>query len=206
MNSYNPACSPFLGHQSQFKRGVAFQHSPRHFAPACAPGQYQYGAPCPWPSWMSAGTRGDRGVRPPTPNWQGNHHQNNSTTWNKGWNSSRKPKKKRFKKPEHVFASCDACDRSFKNQKKYDEHLAQHKKCTETGCNFEAHEKIMRLHWDNSHAPGAEHIKLDTPEEMLKWKEERRKNFPTAANRAKKLQLEKEKQERGEVLQTAQFG
>ena len=44
---------------------------------------------------------------------------------------SLKPKKKRFTKPVHVFASCDACDRSFKNQEKYNEHLAQHKKVIE---------------------------------------------------------------------------
>uniref|UniRef100_A0A8C4QQX4 Nuclear FMR1 interacting protein 1 n=1 Tax=Eptatretus burgeri TaxID=7764 RepID=A0A8C4QQX4_EPTBU len=214
MNSYDPACSPFLDHQSQFQWSVAFQQDPRHFAPAYPPGPFQYGPPCPstpcpstpCPSWMAPGTWLHHGLRPSTPNWQGNHHQNNITTWNNGWNSSPKPKKKRFNKPVHVFASCDACDRSFKNQEKYNEHLAQHKKCTEIGCNFEAHEKILRLHWYNAHAPGAKRIKLDTPEEILKWKEERRKNYPTAANRAKKLQLEKEKQERGEVLQTAQFG
>lgn len=56
------------------------------------------------------------------------------------------------------------------------------------------------------HAPGMKKIKLDTPEEIARWREERRKNYPTLANieRKKKLQLEKEK--RGAVLTTTQYG
>lgn len=56
------------------------------------------------------------------------------------------------------------------------------------------------------HAPGMKKIKLDTPEEIARWREERRKNYPTLANieRKKKLKLEKEK--RGAVLTTTQYG
>ncbi|RXM98528.1 Nuclear fragile X mental retardation-interacting protein 1 [Acipenser ruthenus] len=68
-----------------------------------------------------------------------------------------------------------------------------------TGLNQGGGEKKM-------HVPGSKKIQLDTPEEISKWREARKKNYPTLQNIERKMMVKQEKAERGEVLATVQFG
>ncbi|CBY21491.1 unnamed protein product [Oikopleura dioica] len=81
---------------------------------------------------------------------------------------------------------CEACNKDFKDQAAKAEHFAEHIKCGFPGCMFEGHMLVIETHIKNAHGSGIGAIRLETEEDIRKWREERRKNFPTKARIAEK--------------------
>jgi len=109
--------------------------------------------------------------------------------------------------PENNKFYCEACDRGFKCDDKFKEHLATHRVCGVDGCKYEAAEKLVAIHHRNLHATGL-HKKLgnlELPDELNKYRDERKKNFPTKENADKKSEVEQDKIERRELLTTKDF-
>ncbi|XP_033121764.1 nuclear fragile X mental retardation-interacting protein 1-like isoform X2 [Anneissia japonica] len=102
---------------------------------------------------------------------------------------------------------CDMCDRGFKSDETYQEHLRSHVKCDVKGCKFEGAFKIVKQHKKMQHASNSKPIgSLETPEEVEKWRQERRKKYPTISNVQKKEAEVKERIRSGNVLKTKEFG
>ena len=72
---------------------------------------------------------------------------------------------------------CDRCDRSFRSQELLNVHISEHITCGIEGCSFVAHPKIVEMHVQMQHKTGLASMimNLTTPEEIRKWREERKK-------------------------------
>lgn len=115
---------------------------------------------------------------------------------------------KRDALPANNKYSCDICDRGFKCEDDFTAHMGSHVKCKYDGCSFSAHPKVVLKHIHWYHLTGcADKIKqLECADEIAKWREERRQNYPTKENIAKKKAQQKEQQQRGDVLSNKFFG
>ena len=108
------------------------------------------------------------------------HYSTNSIT--KPQTTDTKPRtydfpRNSFQSSQYQPFSCDRCDRSFRTQELLNQHISEHIPCGINGCQFVAHPKIVERHIQMQHETGlAEQImKLNTPEEIQKWREERKK-------------------------------
>lgn len=105
-------------------------------------------------------------------------------------------------RPRNWDLWCETCDRDFGSMEQLVSHKNEHQTCGIDGCKFVGHPLVVTKHIQMQHSTGLyEKIKkLDTPDEIAKWREERRKNYPTAANVELKAKIEEQQETRGEKL------
>ena len=86
--------------------------------------------------------------------------------------------------PEPEVFYCDPCEKEFKVESQYKSHLATHVQCQSPGCTFSASLRVVKDHIAAAHGDGGEKktFVLETPEEIEKWRAERRKNWPSSNN------------------------
>ncbi|XP_045766760.1 nuclear fragile X mental retardation-interacting protein 1 [Maniola jurtina] len=97
---------------------------------------------------------------------------------------------------------CETCDKGFATATFLENHKLQHQKCNIDGCQFVAHPKIITKHIQMQHSTGIfkRIAKLNNPEDIEKWREERKSKYPTIENIKKKEAAIKEKINRGEKM------
>ncbi|KAJ7553027.1 hypothetical protein O6H91_06G081800 [Diphasiastrum complanatum] len=108
-----------------------------------------------------------------------------------------------------VSFKCEACDRTFSDRQKMDSHKVFHVKCGENGCNFEAFGKLvtehkLKMHGKKPASSANSHraaliLSKDGEEEIRRWREERRRNYPTTPNIQRKAQEALARKLRGEL-------
>jgi nuclear fragile X mental retardation-interacting protein 1 len=98
---------------------------------------------------------------------------------------------------------CKVCSLKFSSQNDLFTHRNLHETCPHDGCMFNALENIVTAHFQRAHITHSKIQDLSTPEDIEKWREERRKRYPTVANVILRQQIKQDKMERGENIQKA---
>lgn len=135
----------------------------------------------------------------------GNPYNKQRYQGNQNQRFQRKPQRNRCRqnnRAPNFIAFCDRCDRGFKTSEQKEEHFKQHVKCQEPGCTFEAHVKVVEIHWQNVHSSFAKKLNLNVNEDDKVWRQERKSKFPTLARVQQKKELESQKSSKGVVLPT----
>lgn len=98
---------------------------------------------------------------------------------------------------------CETCDIDFKSNFELKNHKDKHETCSVDGCSFTGIANVLSEHVLNQHNSGLyDTIKrLNTPEEIEKWREERKRRYPSVKNVELRQCAQKEKFKRGEKLQ-----
>ena len=97
---------------------------------------------------------------------------------------------------------CDVCEKMVGNAAEYKQHVSEHATCGIDGCEYTAHQDILEAHIRHQHLSGFYNriVQGNTPEDIEKWRAERRKNWPTHIKIAEKIVAQEALRERGEVM------
>ena len=91
---------------------------------------------------------------------------------------------------------CAPCHKGYRSSEMYELHVDDHEPCVAEGCHFAACAAVMKDHM-LVHSPTVQGWMNMTDEEIAKWREDRKRNWPTAENIARKaVEQELDKQER----------
>lgn len=105
----------------------------------------------------------------------------------------------------HFVAYCKFCREGFSGENELFQHRKAHERCPYENCKFNANGKVIAEHIQRVHIQrGNALVKiqdLTTPEQIEKWREERRKRYPTTSNVLLRQQAQEERFQRGEKLQ-----
>ncbi|XP_055632381.1 FMR1-interacting protein NUFIP1 [Toxorhynchites rutilus septentrionalis] len=101
---------------------------------------------------------------------------------------------------------CEGCDVNCTTEDHYKNHLAEHTACSVEECKYVGHPGVMKRHWRMAHdekrlAEKAQANTKQTPEEIEKWRAERRKRYPTQGNVERRQQAQDERFNRGERIE-----
>ncbi|XP_070500397.1 FMR1-interacting protein NUFIP1 [Chironomus tepperi] len=98
---------------------------------------------------------------------------------------------------------CKYCQEGFSTDTELFQHRRSHAKCPYDDCKFNANDATIAIHIQKVHLKQNGLVKiqdLSTPEQIEKWREERRKRYPTTQNVILRQQIQEERQKRGERL------
>ncbi|TPX43428.1 hypothetical protein SeMB42_g04359 [Synchytrium endobioticum] len=168
-------------------------HSPYHHQPPTYNGQFYYGQELSYHGrFIAPNATNPQAYQPhqyhgsPYYEWYGQQptaHPHYSTTTTPAPAPAPAPAPPRPPPPESW--NCVTCSKTFQNPEKLENHMKLHEKCPH--CDFEAIPKVMGWHQQEMHAGTLKLPKAaESPEEIAKWIEDRKKNWPSAANLARK--------------------
>lgn len=97
---------------------------------------------------------------------------------------------------------CEPCDRTYDDEESFRSHLGEHQTCGIDGCKFNAHELLVMAHIKMQHSSGLyDQIRnISTPDDIEKWREQRRRNYPSKVNIELRYKQQAEMLKRGERI------
>ncbi|KAH9115671.1 hypothetical protein AeMF1_010315 [Aphanomyces euteiches] len=114
---------------------------------------------------------------------------------------------------------CAPCEKHFSMKSQYDAHVLTHEQCWAPGCDFQASKRVVTSHYESTHRQtdgsktGLQEIVVEgqtfqvlmgnSPEEIQKWREERRKKWPSESNVKRKMEQKEERAQAGDVTEPA---
>jgi hypothetical protein len=105
----------------------------------------------------------------------------------------RQPPQQQQRRPIQRKHICESCDKSFHSEHQLQTHVKQHVSCSH--CVFTASKQLVQKHEQDVHGVqptdtssiGTQLRIMESPEEIERWRAERRKNYPTADNVQRKV-------------------